>query len=202
MRLAFWFHLTTMYPALVFMLLWGYPFLTAQGLSAVAAGTLLAVQTLVLIGFAPVVGAVGAHRPQFRLPIGAAVLAATLGAWTLVLVWPRRAPTATLFVLGVVLGTNQPTAAVAFDLARDGAAPYARAFVAAVVNSGGFLSALAMLGLVGAAAQTWSAATGSAFYSDETLTVALTVAYPLWALGAWRAWRWRHAAPAARSATG
>ncbi len=69
-RLGMWVHFTTQFPAMVFLLLWGLPFLVeAQGLSRGTAGELLTLVVLSNMAVGP--GLRPGHRPPSRGPYAA-----------------------------------------------------------------------------------------------------------------------------------
>src|SRR5690606_33179392 len=88
-RLGFWTHFTVQFSGMLFVLIWGYPYLVqGQGLSPGRAGAILAsmVPAGILMGF--VLGRLSATRPQARIRLVGVCLAATVGAWTTTLLWP------------------------------------------------------------------------------------------------------------------
>ncbi|CAM5630439.1 MFS family permease OS=Streptomyces albaduncus OX=68172 GN=FHS32_004374 PE=4 SV=1 [Streptomyces griseoloalbus] len=75
-RLGLWVHFTTQFPAMVFLLLWGMPFLVeAQGLSRAAAGELLALVVLANMVVGLVYGQVVARHHAARLPLALGTVA-------------------------------------------------------------------------------------------------------------------------------
>lgn len=105
-RLGMWVHFTTQFPAMVFLLLWGLPFLVeAEGLSRATAGELLTLVVLSNMVVGLVYGQVVARHHAARLPLALGTVAATAVVWAGVLVYPGEyAPMWVLVVLCVVLG--------------------------------------------------------------------------------------------------
>ena len=118
-RIGLYTHLVTQFSGTVFALLWGYPFLVVgQGRSPAAAAALLTL--LVVVGMA-----VGPFWGRLVRPVAAAPIDPGLRdprrdrtVWTVVLLWPGRAPLPVLVLLVVVLGTNGPGSMIGFDYAR------------------------------------------------------------------------------------
>src|SRR5215212_9996266 len=93
-------HLVTQFSGTVFALLWGYPFLTVgQGLAPGTAATLLTVMVLVAMCVGPLFGRLVGRWPLRRSTLVLTIAAATVTAWTVVLLWPGRAPLWLLVVL-------------------------------------------------------------------------------------------------------
>ncbi|MCZ9339127.1 MFS transporter, partial [Streptomyces sp. TRM76130] len=78
-------------PAMVFLLLWGLPFLVeAQGLSRAAAGELLTLVVLSNMAVGLVYGQVVARRHGARLPLVLATVGATALLWAATLAYPAE----------------------------------------------------------------------------------------------------------------
>ncbi|MGH3325473.1 MAG: MFS transporter, partial [Streptomyces sp.] len=87
-RLGMWVHFTAQFPGMVFLLLWGMPFLVeAQGLSRPAAGELLTLVVLSTMVVGMVYGQVIARHHTARAPLALGTVAATAAVWATVLVW-------------------------------------------------------------------------------------------------------------------
>lgn len=149
-RLGLWAHFTTQFPAMVFLLLWGLPFLVdAQGLGRGTAGGLLTLIVLANMVFGLVYGQVIARHHTARMPIVLGTVAATAGVWALVLAWPGRAPMAVLVALCTVLGACGPASMVGFDFARPANPPERQGTASGIVNMGGFTASMTTLLAVG-----------------------------------------------------
>jgi MFS family permease len=148
-RLALWLHFTAQFPANVFLLLWGAPFLRqGEGLSPSAAGGLLTVTLATTILYSPLLGAIMARRPELRLRAILAGITLTTAAWAAVLAVPGTAPLWLLVLLAIALGTCFPSSMLAFDVARAGNPPERLGTVSGIVNLGGGTGAvIAMLGI-------------------------------------------------------
>ncbi|MHA7957210.1 MFS transporter [Streptomyces sp. L500] len=150
-RLGLWTHFTTQFPAMVFLLLWGMPFLVeAQGLGRDTAGTLLTLVVLSNMGVGLVYGQVVARHHEARLPLALGTLAATALLWAAVLSWPgAHAPLWLLVTLCVVLGACGPASMIGFDFGRPANPPERQGTASGIVNMGGFLATITTLLVVG-----------------------------------------------------
>ena len=135
---------------MVFALLWGFPFLTVGlGYSSELAGGLLTLMVLAAVVIGPVLGQLTARYPLRRSNLVFGVLVATIGIWTVVLLWPGAAPLPVFVVLILVLSAYGPASAVGFDFARS-FNPSARLGAASgIVNVGGFTASLTTIFVIG-----------------------------------------------------
>jgi MFS family permease len=182
-RIGLFTHLVTQFSGTVFALLWGYPFLTTgEGLSSGVAASLLSLLVLVGMGFGPLVGRLVGRWPLRRSDLVFGILGATAAMWTVVLLWPGRAPLWLLVVLVVVLGTNGPGSMIGFDFART-ENPVERAGSASgVVNVGGFVASLCTVLAIGFVLDALTPG-ASADYSLDAFRAAFAVQYVFWAIG-------------------
>ncbi|MFH0243423.1 nitrate/nitrite transporter [Streptomyces sp. HK10] len=149
-RLGMWVHFTTQFPGMVFLLLWGMPFLVeAQGRTRAEAGTLLTAVVLSNMAIGLVYGQVIARHHSARAPIALGTVLATAAAWAMVLCWPGRAPLWALVLLCVVLGACGPGSMIGFDFARPANPPERQGTASGIVNIGGFTASMATLLAVG-----------------------------------------------------
>ncbi|MER7985010.1 MFS transporter [Streptomyces noursei] len=150
-RLGMWVHFTTQFPAMVFLLLWGLPFLVeAQGLSRGTAGELLTLVVLSNMAVGLVYGQIIARHHAARMPLALGTVAATALLWALTLCWPAaHAPMALLVVLCVVLGACGPASMIGFDFARPANPPERQGTASGIVNMGGFTASMTTLLAVG-----------------------------------------------------
>ncbi|MEE1939456.1 MFS transporter [Streptomyces sp. TRM 70361] len=149
-RLGMWVHFTAQFPGMVFLLLWGLPYLVeAQGRTRAEASTLLTLVVLANMAIGLVYGQVITRYHGARTPIALGTVLATAGAWAMVLVWPGRAPLAVLVVLCVVLGTCGPGSMIGFDFARPANPPERQGTASGIVNIGGFTASMTTLLAVG-----------------------------------------------------
>ncbi|WP_308123390.1 MFS transporter [Modestobacter marinus] len=176
-------HLVTQFSGTVFALLWGYPFLTTgQGLSAGAAATLLSLLVVVGMGFGPLLGRLCARWPMRRSNLVFGILTATAAVWTVVLLWPGRAPLWLLVLLVVVLGTNGPGSMIGFDFARTWNPAERSGSASGVVNVGGFIASLCTVLAIGLVLDALTPGSSTA-YSLDAFRAAFAVQYVFWALG-------------------
>lgn len=190
-RLGLWSHFVTQFSGLVFVLLWGYPFLTtAQGLDPGVAGSLLGLLVLSGIAIGPLLSQVVSRHPFHRSTVVLGIVAVTAASWTVVLAWPGRAPLGVLLVLVVVLGINGPGSMIGFDFARTFNPTGRLGSATGIVNVGGFVASLATIGLVGLVLD--AVTTGSPTAAPLTsYRLAFATQYVVWAVGARQVWRYR-----------
>lgn len=150
-RLGMWVHFTTQFPAMVFLLLWGLPFLVeAEGLSRGAAGELLTLVVLSNMAVGLVYGQIIARHHAARTPLALGTVAATAAVWGLTLAWPgAHAPMGLLIVLCVVLGACGPASMIGFDFARPANPPERQGTASGIVNMGGFTASITTLLAIG-----------------------------------------------------
>ncbi|MFF4603762.1 nitrate/nitrite transporter [Streptomyces sp. NPDC001339] len=150
-RLGMWVHFTTQFPAMVFLLLWGLPFLVeAQGLSRGTAGELLTLVVLANMAVGLVYGQVIARHHAARMPLALGTAGVTALMWAIVLSWPTdHVPMGLLIVLSVVLGACGPASMIGFDFARPANPPERQGTASGIVNMGGFIASMTTLLAVG-----------------------------------------------------
>ncbi|MFI7005846.1 nitrate/nitrite transporter [Streptomyces sp. NPDC050145] len=149
-RLGLWVHFTTQFPAMVFLLLWGLPFLVeAQGLSRGTAGELLTLVVLSNMTVGLVYGQVVARHHTARLPLALGTVATTAVLWAMPIVWPGQAPMWLLVMMCVVLGACGPASMIGFDFARPANPPERQGTASGIVNMGGFVASMTTLLAVG-----------------------------------------------------
>ena len=189
-RLGLWVHFTSQFSTTVFALLWGYPFLVAEGLPARTASLVLVVMTVTAMAAGPVIAAVTSRSPYRRSQLVLGIVVAIATTWAVVLLWPGPAPTWLLFVLGVVTAVGGPSSLVGFDLARTFHPSSHLGRASGVVNSGGFLASLLCIGLIGLVLD--RIAPGAAGeYTRSEMRVAMSVQFLFWGLGAVQLVRYR-----------
>ncbi|MEV0846139.1 MFS transporter [Streptomyces sp. NPDC049954] len=174
-RLGMWVHFTTQFPAQVFLLLWGMPFLVeAQGLSRGTAGEILTLVVLSNMAVGLVYGQIIARHHAARIPLVLGTVLAAALLWGLTLSWPaEHTPMAVLCALAVVLGACGPASMVGFDFARPANPPARQGTASGIVNMGGFTASMTALFAVGVLLD----ATG------DNYRVAFCVIFALQALG-------------------
>jgi len=149
-QLGFWTHFVSAGPANMFVLLWGFPFLSV-GLGygpSLAAGLLtLVVVTGAVAG--PVVGILTARFPLRRSTLVLFAVSVLGAVWAAVLAWPGGPPFWLVVVLILVLSTAGSVAFVGMDFARTFNPPTSHGSVTGFVNMGGFSATLVIMLLVG-----------------------------------------------------
>jgi MFS family permease len=150
-RLGMWTHFTTQFSGMVFLLLWGMPFLVEdQGMSRGGAGGLLTLVVLSNMVFGMVFGQLIGRHHGARMPLTLGVIAATAAAWAGVLAWPGgHDPLWLLVVLCVVLGSCGPGSMIGFDFARPANPPERFGTASGIVNIGGFTASMLTLLAIG-----------------------------------------------------
>ncbi len=178
-RLGLWSHFTTQFPATVFALMWGYPFLTAgEGRSPGVASALISLYVLAGIAAGPVLGVAAGRHPLRRSWLVLTVVGINVAGWTAVLAWHGPAPIWLLVVLMLAMATGGPGSLVGLDFART-FNPSARLGTATgLVNIGGFVASLIIITAVGVVLD----ATGGD-YSLRDFRLALSTQYVIWVVG-------------------
>ncbi|MCZ2860383.1 MFS transporter [Blastococcus sp. VKM Ac-2987] len=182
-RMGLYTHLVTQFSGTVFALLWGYPFLVVgQGLAPGTAAGLLTLLVLVGMGVGPLLGRLCGRWPLRRSVLVFTILGATVSMWTVVLLWPGRAPLPVLIALVMVLGTNGPGSMIGFDYARTENPVERLGSASGVVNVGGFVASLLTILAIGAVLDLQTPG-ASADYGLDAFRAAFAVQYVFWAIG-------------------
>ncbi|RKW71693.1 MFS transporter [Galactobacter caseinivorans] len=185
-RLAFWTHWISAFGLNVFLLSWGYPFLvSAQGVEPAMASTIMALFVVVAIVFGPVVGTAVARFPLRRSNLVLLVVFAAMLTWSVVLLWPGRAPLWLLVVLALVVAAGGPTSMVAFDFARTENPPRLIGTATGLANVGAFSGALIAIWSVGVVLDLAQHASGGGreLYSLDGFRLAFLVLFVFYAVG-------------------
>lgn len=174
-RLGMWVHFTTQFPAMVFLLLWGLPFLVqAQGLSRGTAGELLTLVVLSNMVVGLVYGQVVARHHAARLPLALGTVLTTAVVWATTILYPgEHAPMWLLIVLCAVLGACGPASMLGFDFARPANPPERQGTASGITNMGGFVASMTTLFAVGVLLD----------LTDDDYRVAFSAVFVLQALG-------------------
>jgi len=174
-RLGMWVHFTTQFPAMVFLLLWGLPFLVeGQGLSRGTASDLLTLVVLSNMAVGLVYGQIIARHHSARVPLALGTIGATAVVWAATLLYPgAHAPMWLLVVLCMVLGACGPASMIGFDFARPANPPERQGTAAGITNMGGFIASMTTLLAIGVLLD----ATG------DDYSVAFSAVFALQALG-------------------
>lgn len=189
-RLGLWVHFSSQFGPTVFTMLWGYPFLIAQGLGSTVASGMLILMTVTAMVAGPVVGLLTSRIPYHRSTLVLVLVCAIAAVWAAVLLWPGPAPLWLLVVMVMVTAVGGPGSMVSFDLARTfhPSERYGRA--TGMINVGGFAASLMTIGLIGLVLD-HRAPGGPSTYQLDDFRVAMAVQFPFWALGAWQLMRYR-----------
>ncbi|MFF1479063.1 nitrate/nitrite transporter [Streptomyces sp. NPDC058301] len=150
-RLGLWVHFTGQFPAMVFLLLWGMPYLVeAQGHSRGTAGELLTLVVLSNMVVGLVYGQVIARHHAARAPLALGTVGATAALWAAAIAYPApHTPMWLLIALCVVLGACGPSSMIGFDFARPANPPERLGTASGIVNMGGFVASMTTLLAVG-----------------------------------------------------
>ncbi|MGW0602534.1 MFS transporter [Streptomyces sp. NPDC002644] len=149
-RLGMWTHFTTQFPAMVFLLLWGMPFLVEdQGMDRARAGTLLTVIVLCNMAVGVLYGQLIARRHGARMPLALGTIGSTAVVWAVLLAWPGRAPVAVFVLLCLVLGACGPASMIGFDFSRPANPAERQGTASGITNIGGFTASMTTLLAVG-----------------------------------------------------
>ncbi|RNI21706.1 MFS transporter [Flexivirga caeni] len=190
-RLGLWCHFTSQFSATVFSLMWGFPFLTkAEGLSSSTASLLLEIMVVATVTASPFFGAFTARYPYNRSTLVLGTVLAIMAMWTVVLLWPGRAPLPILILLVVVTAIGGPGSMIGFDLARTFNPTQRIGSASGIVNVGGFSATLISVFVIGVILD-HVAPGGAAHYDLHAFRIALSVQYLVWAFGIVQILRYR-----------
>lgn len=182
-RLGFWFHGLAQFSLNVFSLLWGYPFLLAEGLSRAEASGLLTLVVVSSIAAGPVLGLLSGRHPLRRSWLVLSVAGAAAVVWGAVLLQPGPAPRWLLALLCVVLGLGGPASVIGFDVARGFNPPSRMGIATGLVNAGGFLFAMVALLAVGVAIDAQAGTHQAGDVPLDAYRAGFAVLYAFWLLG-------------------
>ncbi|WP_460600067.1 MFS transporter [Flexivirga lutea] len=182
-QLGLWCHFTSQFSATVFSLMWGFPFLTkAEGLSAGTASLLLEIMVVATVTASPLFGAFTARYPYNRSTLVLGTVAAIIAMWTVVLLWPGRAPLPVLILLVVVTAIGGPGSMIGFDLARTFNPTHRIGSASGIVNVGGFSATLLSVFVIGVILDRMAPG-GAEHYDLAAFRAAMSVQYLVWAFG-------------------
>jgi len=182
-RLGLWTHFTAQFSGTVFALLWGFPFLVSgeQVLPSTASG-LLTVFVITSMVAAPWLGVLVERHPLRRSWLVLGIVGGNVLAWTVVLLWPGKAPLWLLVVLVLSLALGGPGSMIGFDFARTFNPPNRIGTATGIVNGGGFVASLITMFLIGVVLDASSNANSGGFGLHD-FRPALCVQYATWAVG-------------------
>ncbi|MEU4803373.1 MFS transporter [Actinosynnema sp. NPDC023587] len=190
-RLGFWVHFASMSTPAMLGLLWGFPYLVeAQGMSHPDASAVLSLLVVVGIVAGPVIGAVIARKPEWRMPIVGCYLGAALAGWAVLLGWPGGVlPPGVLAAVFGVLAVGGPTSGVAFALVRDYNPLHRVSTATGVANVGGFAAITCTAFAVGVVLDLVEGLPVAQAYRIAFLTVVSVLVLGVWRTAVW----WRRA---------
>ena len=149
-RLGFWVHFSCMSLTTMFGVLWGLPYLVAQGFSPAGASAVLLACVLAALAISPVVGLVFGRFPAARVPFAISVCLLTVAGWAVLLgCFGGRPPHPLILVVAAFSAAGGPASTIGFSLARDYNAAAVVGTASGVVNVGGFSAAILASLLVG-----------------------------------------------------
>lgn len=182
-RLAFWVHFTSPFAATVFILLWGTPFLIGGvGLDPGAARSLLSLTILSSMAAGLLLGPLTSRFLEKRVLFNIVITLAVAAVWIAVLVWPVSPPVWLLVVLVIVMPVGGPASLISFEVARSHTPRSFAGFGTGLVNTGGFISALLVILLIGLVLDLQGAGSPE-LYTLGAFRWAFAVQIPFWALG-------------------
>jgi predicted MFS family arabinose efflux permease len=149
-RLGFWVHFSCMSVTTMFAVLWGLPYLVAQGFSQSAASAVLLVGVLAAIAASPPVGMIFGRFPAARVPFAITVCLVTVAGWgTLLGCFGGHPPHGLIIVVVALSAVGGPAATIGFSLARDYNSYRVVGTASGVVNVAGFAATIIAALLVG-----------------------------------------------------
>jgi len=185
-RIGFWAHFVSQSPVNVFVLMWGFPFLTVGvGLDGGLATLLLSLVTVTGLIIGPMLGILSARFPLRRSDIILGIVAAMAVAWIAVLAWPGTPPVWLVVVLICVIAIGGPGSMIGFDFARTYNPARQLGSANGVVNVGGFLATFVIMFLIGVVLDLLRTPGGGVddLYSLEAFRVAFLVQFPVIGIG-------------------
>ena len=192
-QLGFWSHFVSAGPTNMFLLRWGFPFLSvALGYGATAAAGLLTLTVITAAVSGPVVGELTARFPLRRSTLVLAGVAVGALTWTAALAWMPQPPFCVIVALVVVLSVSGSIAFVGIDFARTFNPPGSHGTVTGFVNVGGFSATLTMMLVIGVVLDAVAPAGGpAALYTLDVFRIAFATSGSIVALGVVFVVHWR-----------
>lgn len=149
-RAGFWVHFTAPFSAYTFALLWGFPYMTeAEGIPENTALGILSFYVVGCMIFGPLFGVLTSRFATKRTALVITLVASHTAIWSVVLLWPGGAPVPVFYVLAFMLAAGGPASLVGFDFSRSTNPPSRLGIATGMVNTGGFVSTLLFVFLVG-----------------------------------------------------
>lgn len=176
-RLGYWIHFTTTFPATGFLLYWGMPYLTTNGLTPRQAGLSLSAVSLTGIAVGVIAAMVVLKWPNRGFALCMTVSFVCIAFWSMTLSFSTP-PTWLIVSTGVVMGSSAPCGVVAFKFLRPAYSTATSSAATGLVNSAGFTSSVLAIGAVAAAT-----AAAAHWRLDDPLRVGLSAQLALWTVG-------------------
>jgi len=150
-RLGLWVHFAAMCAPMVFLVLWGYPYLTqALGYSASGASSVLLLMVMMQLALSVVCGWVMGRWPIARVPLAFGATVCALAGLGLLVGWPGgHPPPGAVIVAALLLSLGTPGSGAAFLLARDYNPAYRMSTATGLANTGGWSATLVGVLVVG-----------------------------------------------------
>lgn len=182
-RAGFWIHFTAPFSAYTFALLWGFPYMTeAEGVPESTALGVLSFYVLGCMLFGPLLGVLTSKFAHHRTALVMTLVLTHTTTWATVLLWPGGAPTVMFYVLALILAAGGPASLIGFDFSRS-TNPTARLGIATgMVNTGGFISTLLFVFIVGVVLELQGQSSPDLFTSAG-FSIAWAVQLPISAIG-------------------
>lgn len=182
-RAGFWIHFTAPFSAYTFTLLWGFAYMTeAEHVPESTALGVLSAYVLGCLFFSPVLGILTGKFASKRTGIVMTLISSHILAWTLVLVWPGGAPIWAFYLLAILLAAGGPASLIGFDFSRSTNPPERLGIATGMVNSGGFISTLCSVFLIGLMLEIQGQSSPDLF-THAGFSRAWLVQAPIWLLG-------------------
>lgn len=179
--LGFWIHFTAGFPNIVFVMMWGIPFLRiVQGLSDAQASGLFILVSVLAAAFSPTIGWLTGRHPLRRSNLALTVILANLACWIAVLLWPGPSPMWLLVLLIAALAASGPGGVIGLDVARTNLPLKRLGTASGVVNAGSFTGSTIGILAIGVVVDLLSR---GAAYTPGQLRWAMAVQLPLFAIG-------------------
>lgn len=180
-RLGFWAHAVSQSSPTMFVLLWGYPFLSVGlGYDAALTGALLGLIVVAGAAAGPVIGLLSARFPLRRSSIVLGIVMVTALAWAALLLPESPPPLPAVILFLMVLAVGGPGSLIGFDFARTFNPTASHGAATGFVNVGGFVTTVILVLAVGLALDAVSGGTTPAeLYAWQNWRFAFAVQYPI-----------------------
>jgi len=173
-RVGFWLHYSTMTFAVMFGVLWGVPFLIAQGYSRAEASGMLVISVVSGTLASIAVGATFSRFRFARVPFALLVAFGSVAGWALLVLGYEGSPPRGLITLAVAAtAVGGPASGIGFALARDYNPVELVGTASGIVNVGGFTSGIVASLVVGQVLDLLGAQDAAAFRAAFLLATAV-----------------------------